>query len=110
MSSTQLEPTTIRGILHAYDVHHTGHVDDASALMSTLPDVQSGDNAEHQTFRAEMSRQPWPSNRRRIPRFRATSRTHDVSARVSGRDPVETVVVLAMFTGIYMIAVRERPF
>lgn len=94
-SSTQLrESTSVRQILRAYDIHQTG--EEASQ--------RSGWDLE--TPFETSQRRDWDFNRNRIPPYREPATSHRLSDRPSGRNYVESTIVLMMFSGSYMVAVR----
>lgn len=91
------EPRTIRETLRAYHVHETG-VETSPAPRQT---------ASQHTVPSERN---WPSDWRRMPAYRETSRTHRVSDRAAGQDFVESGIVLTMFSGVWMMGVRGMDF
>ena len=103
MSQTQtiLQPATILETLRVYDVHETGHEETPETHSS--PTQNNG--VEEPQFAAR-SDPNWPSNWRRIPAYRASSRTHQVADRVAGRDAAEGVMVVTMFHGVWLMGVR----
>ncbi|KAH8799726.1 hypothetical protein F5884DRAFT_115620 [Xylogone sp. PMI_703] len=100
-TETLLEPTTIRETLRVYDIHETGHnetiaIHTTRNLNSTeLPITLSNPNN-------------WPSDWRRIPPYRASSRTHRVSDRAAGQNSMEAAIVIAMFSGVWMVGAANR--
>ena len=103
MSQTQtiLQPATILETLRVYDVHETGHEDTPETHSS--PTQNNGVEEPQSAARSDPN---WPSNWRRIPAYRASSRTHRVADRVAGRDAAEGVMVLTMFHGVWLMGVR----
>lgn len=103
MSGTQtmLEPTTIRETLRVYDVHETGREE----TPETHPSLPQNSRVEQAQSTAH-SDPSWPSDWRRIPAYRASSRIHRVADRTPGRDAVEGVVVVTMFHGVWLMGVR----
>lgn len=91
--TTTEEPRTIRETLRAYDVLETG------VESSPVP----SQTASRQPVQ---SQRDWPSDWRRMPAYRETSRTHRVSDRAAGQDLVESKIVLTMFSGVWMMGVR----
>jgi hypothetical protein len=87
------EPRTVRETLRAYDVLETG------VETSPIP----SQNASQQAVQSERN---WPSDWRRMPAYRETSRTHRVSDRAAGQGLVESGIVLTMFSGVWMMGVR----
>jgi hypothetical protein len=87
------KPRTVRETLRTYDVLETG------VETSSVPSP----NASQQPVRSERN---WPSDWRRMPAYRETSRTHRISDRSAGQDLVESGFVVAMFSGVWMMGVR----
>lgn len=103
MSRTQtgLEPITIRETLQVYNVHETGREETPEA--QSLPTQSHG---VEQLQRVGQSHPDWPLDWRRMPAYRASSRTHRVADRVPGRDAVEGAAVVTMFHGVWLMGVR----
>ncbi|EXJ74259.1 uncharacterized protein A1O5_02555 [Cladophialophora psammophila CBS 110553] len=96
MSSTEtiVEPTTVRETLRAYDIHHTGSDE-------TLEPPTEQTQNQPQEGPVSQPGSNWPSDWRRIPPYRPSSRSHRVSDRPAGLDRVEGTMVIVMFTGVW---------
>ncbi|KAG0649239.1 hypothetical protein D0Z07_4527 [Hyphodiscus hymeniophilus] len=105
MSRTQtvLEPTTILETLRVYDVHETGHVETSEA-HSSLPQI----NGLEQPQSTAQSDPNWPSDWRRMPAYRESSRTHRVTDRAAGGDAVEGAIVVTVFHGVWLMGNLNR--
>jgi hypothetical protein len=103
MSRTQTaqEPLTVRETLRVYDVYETGREE-----TSEVPSSHDQNELE-QTQSAIQSNGHWPSDWRRIPPYRESSRTHRVSDRAAGRDAAESAIVITMFHGVWIMGVRK---
>ena len=97
MSSTEtlVDSSTLRETLRAYVVHETGE--------ETASDQTSRQNAPARI----VSDPAWPSDWRRTPAYRETSRVHRILDRAAGTNAVESVMVVAMFAGVWVIGVSE---
>jgi hypothetical protein len=110
-STTETVSGSVRDLLQAYDVHHTGTEAEGPSDTQThtrrrqlQPDLPSTSrNAESPPTRDNPND---VSSRRRVPPYRETSRDHDLSSRPGGRDGTEAAVVQVMFLGVYIQAVR----
>ena len=101
-TETLLEPTTIRETLGVYNVHVTGHDETLDNRTN-----QSRHAPEEPTTHSDPN---WPSDWRRTPPYRASSRTHHVSDRAAGQDAVEGATVVMMFSGVWMMGVRKPTY
>ena len=95
VSTTEVVPAAVSGLLKAYDLHHSGAASSQSQRTEAAP---------------QASRQPenppsWPSNRRRMPAYREPSRDHRLADRPAGQDVVEGVIDTVMFIGVYVNSV-----
>ena len=99
-TETQLDPVTVRDTLRVFAVHETG----SELAPVTTPDQNRGDVEEPATPPPDPN---WPSDWRRMPAYRETSRTHRISDRPAGTNAAESGLVVAMFAGVWMIGVRE---
>lgn len=99
-TETVLEPTTILETLRVYDVHETGREETAEP-RSIQP--QNDLEQPQSTTQPDLN---WPSDWRRMPPYRASSRTHRVSDRTAGQDAVESAIVVTMFHGVWLMGVR----
>lgn len=90
-TTTRLEPTTLRDVLQVYTIHQTGE------------DIATETSNDTRDF---VSQPDWPSDRRRIPPYRSTTRTYPLSERPGGVTTFEGVIVVVMFSGVYTVAVR----
>jgi hypothetical protein len=96
-TATQQEPIVLRDLLHVYAVHQTGTEVESVAIATET-------NNETRTL---PSHPDWPSDRRRIPPYRSTTRDYPLSDRPAGTGALDEVIVTAMFAGVYSIAVRS---
>lgn len=101
-TETLLEPTTLRETLRVYNVYETGHDEMLERSIN-----QSRHAPEESTTHSDPN---WPSDWRRMPPYRASSRTHRVSDRAAGQDAVEGATVLMMFSGVWMMGVRKPAY
>lgn len=95
-SEIQLEQaSSVRQILRAYDIHQTGaHGEQRSGWSTDVPYAPS-------------QRVDWNSDRRRIPPYRETDRSHRLADRPAGRTGGESAFVIMMFSGAYVVSVRD---
>ncbi|KAI1613365.1 hypothetical protein EDD36DRAFT_465492 [Exophiala viscosa] len=92
-TETIVEPTTVRETLRVYDTHFTGDDDTAED-----PTIQIQGHTEEHIALPDSS---WPSDWRRMPPYRPSSRSHRLSERPAGLNPVESTMVVVMFTGVW---------
>jgi hypothetical protein len=98
--TSKLEPITVRELLRTYEVHQTGQDRVTSSTESTTN--------PHVIASLLPSPPPnWLSDYRRIPSYRAINSTHTYSSRPGGDSYFEGVLVVTMFTGVYVIAVSK---
>ena len=91
--STTVTEEQLNGILNDYTIHITG---DASLTKST----------HHQGLPATQNPPQWPTDRRRIPKFRPIDRTRTREERPNGSNAIEMAFLTVMFTGVVLNAVR----
>lgn len=113
-SRTETVSNSVRDLLQAYNVHHSGTDDETLlATQSRSRPRQSQPDAPSPSRVSDSPRtQDNPndvSSRRRVPPYRETSRDHDISLRPGGRDGTEAAVVQVMFIGVYIQAVGSIP-
>lgn len=99
-STVTENPTSLREVLSVYNVYESG-TSDAEVETSRS---QTLDRSESITIEADNS---WPSDWRRMPQYRPTSRSHRVADRPGGQNAAEIGIVAAMFTGVWIIGVRQ---
>ncbi|KIW19376.1 hypothetical protein PV08_03671 [Exophiala spinifera] len=107
-TETVLEPTTLRETLRVYNVHESGQQE---AEAEARAKNESSDQHPMQESRQQDTRpadREWPSDWRRMPPYRETSRVHRVSDRAAGQDAVEGVVVMTMFSGVWLLGNINR--
>lgn len=110
MASTEtvLEPTTLRETLRVYNVHESGQEEaDAEARAENEPSQQEQQRQESGQQDTRNADREWPSDWRRMPPYRESSRTHRVSDRAAGQDAVESAVVVTMFSGVWLLGVSH---
>jgi hypothetical protein len=102
MSRTQTaqEPTTVSETLRIYDVYETGREE------TSEPPLNRAQNGVEQAQSTTQPNENWPSDWRRVPPYRESSRTHRVSDRAAGRDVAEAAIVVTMFHGVWIMGVR----
>ncbi|KAI1626438.1 hypothetical protein EDD37DRAFT_608003 [Exophiala viscosa] len=99
-TETIVEPTTVRETLRVYDTHFTGDDDTAED-----PTIQIQGHTEEHIALPDSS---WPSDWRRMPPYRPSSRSHRLSERPAGFNPVESTMVVVMFTGVWTYGVSKN--
>lgn len=120
--TTETVGTSVHDLLQAYNVHHSGTEEEVgseaqSDVRRLQPQLNSPSVSSYNRISDSPPAQNNPddvSSRRRVPPYRETSRDHDISQRVGGRDSTEAAVVQVMFFGVYIqgvgaiIYARER--
>jgi len=99
-TETLVEPTTIRETLRVYDIHETGREE--------TPEPGTRQTQSSSEASAPRSDPNWPSDWRRVPPYRESSRTHRVADRAAGQTNAEGVMVVAMFTGVWFYSHVNR--
>lgn len=93
-------PASLREVLAVYNVHESGTAaTEEEHLPANHVDRQSPLDSEEQGS--------WPSDWRRMPQYRPTSRSHRVSDRPGGQTAAERGIVAVMFSGVWMIGVWQ---
>lgn len=114
-STTETVGNSVYNLLQAYNVHHSGTEEEVgsetqSDVRRSQPQLNSSSVSSHNRIADSPPTQINPddvSSRRRVPPYRETSRDHDISQRVGGRDSTEAAVVQVMFFGVYITGVGE---
>lgn len=99
-TQTAQEPTTVSETLRIYDVYETGREGTSETSLN------SAQNAVEQAQLTTQLNENWPSDWRRVPPYRESSRTHRVSDRAAGQDVAEAAIVVTMFHGVWIMGVR----
>ena len=103
--------SSLRGVLHAYDLHHSGTEDNRptellNGQLPTQPSIRIPSlQPAQQRAGDSLSLGSDPnavSTRRRVPPYRETSRNHSLSSRPAGQDAISEVIVPAMFFGVFI--------
>jgi hypothetical protein len=113
--TTETVGNSVHNLLQAYNVHHSGTEEEAESeaqldVRRSQPQLNSPAASSHNRISDSPPAQNNPddvSSRRRVPPYRETSRDHDISQRVGGRDSTEAAVVQVMFFGVYITGVGE---
>lgn len=89
----------VRNILQSdYTIHLTGD-DDSSHQNTTATTTSIVTNPTN-----------WPTNHRRVPRYRPIDRTRTQESRPNGSNAFEHAFLTIMFTGVVLNAVRSSAF
>ncbi|KAK6369383.1 hypothetical protein LTS17_009726 [Exophiala oligosperma] len=109
MASTEtvLEPTTLRETLRVYNVHESGREEAESSQQQQQQPQELREQQRGTRTNTDQDRE-WPSDWRRMPPYRESSRTHRVSDRTAGQDAVEGAVVVTMFSGVWLLGNINR--
>lgn len=107
-SRTETTGNSVRDLLQAYNVHHSGTEEDGTSEAQLHAERRRQPQLDAPS--ASRLSEPPPSqinpddvsSRRRVPPYRETSRDHDISLRTGGRDGTEAAVVQVMFFGVYI--------
>lgn len=99
-TETFVEPTTVLETLRVYNVHESG--------SDETPEPNASQTQSSSEASAQRSDLNWPSDWRRLPPYRESSRTHRVADRAAGQTNAEGALVVAMFTGVWLFSVRDN--
>jgi hypothetical protein len=105
------EPTSIRQLLQAYEIHQTEGEEDNSREVSTTTLSSTATSGWGITSPWPSHTQPWNGamSYNRMPPCRQTGTRHTLASRPAGRVPGESLFVIMMFSGVYVVGVSLRP-
>jgi hypothetical protein len=107
-TQTTTDPTNLRDLLRTYDTHLTGFADDEGRSNSSSEQQQQPQRTQaEEPASASTPPRDWPSDWHGIPPYREASRHHRVADRAAGVDNAEGVMVMVMFTGVWLQGVSR---